>query len=126
MASAAIAGPLPVKDPAQEGLKSVTGGIRNLIDIGQIYAAVKDGDDQGLLLDLTGITTLLDGSPVDSGKIYGTIYVGPYPMESRSSDYDMKRFRQKSAIQSGKGRLELAHLLKPGQNSEGLDRCRVW
>ncbi len=119
MASAAIAGPLPVKDPAQEGLKSVTGGIRNLIDIGQIYAAVKDGDDQGLLLDLTGITTLLDGSPVDSGKIYGTIYVGPYPMESRSSDYDMKRFRQKSAIQSGKGRLELAHLLKPGQNSEG-------
>ncbi len=119
MALSASAGSLPVKDPSQEGLKSISGGIRNLIDIGQIYAAVKDGDDRGLLLDLTGITTLLDGSPVDPGKIYGAIYVGPYPMESRSSDYDMKRFRQKSAIQGGKGRLELASLLKPGENSEG-------
>ena len=44
IATATSAGPMPVKDPAQEGLKPTNVGIRNLIDIGQIYAAVKDGE----------------------------------------------------------------------------------
>ncbi|MHB8066573.1 MAG: purple acid phosphatase family protein [Desulfobaccales bacterium] len=110
---------MPVKDPAHEGLKSTNVGIRNLIDIGQIYAAVKDGEDQGLRLDLTGITTLTDGSKIDPGKIYGTIYVGPYPLEGKFSDYDMKRFRKDSAINGGTGTLKLAYLLNPPHNSEG-------
>jgi hypothetical protein len=110
---------LPVKDPATVGLKAIQGQISNLIDIDQIYAGVKDGDDQGLFLDLSGITTLLDGTPVDSDKIYGSIYVGPYPMEARSADYDLKRFRIESVLKHGKGRLALAYLLQAPHNSEG-------
>jgi 3',5'-cyclic AMP phosphodiesterase CpdA len=110
---------LPVKDPATAGLKAIQGQISNLIDIEQIYAAVKDGDDQGLRFDLSGLTTLLDGTPVDPDKIYGSIYVGPYPMEARHSDYDLKRFRRESALKHGKGRLALAYLLQAPHNSEG-------
>ncbi len=35
-------------------------GIRNLITDDQLQAAIQDGDSQGLLLDLSGIETLLD------------------------------------------------------------------
>ena len=111
--------PLPIIDPASEGMKAVRGDITNLISLEQLYAAVKDGDNQGLLLDLTGVTTLLDGTPIEPGKIYGTIYVGPYPLQAKYSDYDMKGFRKKSDIKGGKGRLDLAYLLRTPHNSEG-------
>ncbi len=116
---APAAAALPVKDPARAGLQAVKGTTSNLIDIESLYAAVKDGDGQGLLLDLSGITSLLDGTRVDPGKIYGTIYVGPYPMEARQTDYDMRRWRRQSAIEHGKGHLDLAYLLKAPHNSEG-------
>ena len=111
--------PLPVKDPADAGLRATRGGVSNLITLEQLYAAVKDGDDRGLLLDLSGITSLLDGTPIEPGKIYGTIYVGPYPLQAQYSDYDMKAFRKKSDIKGGKGRLDLAYLLTTPHNSEG-------
>ena len=121
LVSAPVSGaePLPVIDPESKGMKAARGAITNLISLEQLYAAVTDGDNQGLLLDLTGITTLLDGTPIEPGKIYGTIYVGPYPLQAKYSDYDMKAFRKKSDIKGGKGCLDLAYLLKTPHNSEG-------
>jgi len=124
-APAAAMEPLPVKDPAALGMKAISCGVTNLISLEELYAAVKDGDDQGLLLDLSGITTLLDGTSVEPGNIYGSIYVGPYPLQERLSDYDMKGFRRKSGIKGGKGRLDLAYLLESPHNSEGWSDAGV-
>ncbi|MBW2134255.1 MAG: hypothetical protein JRG72_03335 [Deltaproteobacteria bacterium] len=91
--SLARADNLPVKDPAAAGLKEKPHPVCNLFTVEQLYAAIKDGDEQGLAFDLTGITTLLDGTGIDPTKIYGSIYVGPYPFEGRRTDYEVKRFR---------------------------------
>jgi hypothetical protein len=45
------------------------GDIAKLISLEKLYAAVQGGDDQGSLLYLTGIRTLLDGTTIDPGKI---------------------------------------------------------
>ena len=110
--------PLPIIDPESKGMQAARGDITNLISLEQLYAAVKDGDNQGLLLDLTGITTLWMAPRSSREKSMGPSMWVHIPCRSVFR-LRYEAFRQKSAIRGGKGRLELASLLKPGQNSEG-------
>jgi len=51
---------------------------------------IKNGDNNGLKLDLSGIDKLLDGSAINPNNIYGTIYVGPYPLNLQRRDMNIK------------------------------------
>jgi hypothetical protein len=119
---------LPVKSPEQDGFKEVpespamrkTRGIKNLYTVEQIYGAIKGGQEGGLLLDLTthGQTRLLDGRTIDPQKIYGNVYMGPYPFEAGETQYSYKRFRRSEEIKAGKAFLDLGYFLVEGHNSE--------
>lgn len=109
---------LPVKDPATADCKEKPLNIRNLFTIEQLYGAIKDGEAQGLEIDLTGVHRLLDGTSIDPARIYGVIYVGPYPFEAQETDYDLKRFRRQTSLKGGKGTLDLAYLFDSSRNSE--------
>ncbi len=93
--------------------------VRNLISIRRIQAAIRDGDRRGLTLDFGGLKTLLDGTPVEPGKIYGRIYVGPYPFAAGEGADDYKRFRLSGRIKGGRGIIPCNGLLKKKINSEG-------
>lgn len=111
---------LPVVNPSSLGhTEDSAYGVRNLISVEQIERAVKDGDNEGLRLDLSEITTLLDGSKVDPARIYGTLAVGPEPFEANESDYTYGRLRRETPIENGQGLIDLGYLLEPSHNSEG-------
>ena len=110
---------LPVYVSALENMEERTRGCLNLLTINQIQNAVKDGDEKALKLDLTGISSLLDGTKIDPGKIYGSIYVGPYPFESSETQYSYKRFRHRSGVQEGKADIHTDFFLHDKYNSEG-------
>ena len=93
-------------------------GIRNLITDDQLQAAIQDGDSSGLVLDLTGIETLLDGSEIDPSKIYGKVYTGPFPFESEETEYNYKRYRRVNDISEGQGIIDTNTLLRDKYNSE--------
>ena len=115
----AYAQDLPVKDPGTTGYNELKfSNVRNLYSIDMLYQTVKNGDNNGLKLDLTGTDKLLDGSHINPNNIYGNIYVGPYPFEASEANYAYKRFRQKSKIMNGMGVIEIAPLLSSKVNSE--------
>jgi hypothetical protein len=93
--------------------------VRNLISIRQIQAAVRDGDQRGLTLDFSGLTTLLDGTRIDPRRIYGRIYVGPYPFAARERADDHKRLRLTARINNGRGIIPCPGLLDKKINGEG-------
>ena len=93
-------------------------GIRNQITSKELQAAISDGDADGLKLDLTGITTLLDGTEIDPTKIYGEVTVGPWPFESKETDYNYKRYRRTQNVESGQGLINTSYFLEDKQNSE--------
>ena len=110
---------LPVNSAALEKLpESRFRGCKNLYSIPQIHSCIKDGDDKGLVLDLTSITTLLDGTEIDPAQIYGTSYIGPYPFEAIENRYTYKRYRRWDKISGGKGLINVGYLLTPAHNSE--------
>ncbi|MDD3580918.1 MAG: metallophosphoesterase family protein [Desulfobacca sp.] len=115
----ALADSLPVKDPAVSGLKEKQNPVCNLFTVEQLYSAIRNGDEQGLRFDLSGINKGLDGAPIDPTKIYGSIYVGPYPFAAQHTDYEVKRFRVKTPITGGQGRLAVGKLFQEILNSEG-------
>jgi hypothetical protein len=94
------------------------GGICNLLSLEQVWSVIKSGE-KGLEINLSGLDVLLDGSPVDSSKIYGHAYAGPYPFEAHKGGFASKRFRIKAKIKSGSGFLPVGKLLKENFNSEG-------
>jgi hypothetical protein len=94
-------------------------GHRNLISLDDLQGAIRSGDAKGLVFDLDHLKTLLDGSPVDAGKIYGVVYAGPYPFEAAEARYAYKRFRIAGRITGGKGRIHHLYLLGERHNSEG-------
>jgi hypothetical protein len=115
----AYAQDLPVKNPGTTGYTELNySNVRNLYSIDMLYQTLKNGDNNGLKVDLTGIDKLLDGSRINPNNIYGNIYVGPYPFEASEAKYSYKRFREKSAIKNGMGVIEIAPLLSSKINSE--------
>lgn len=110
---------MPIKMSALKDLEEIpTRGCLNLYSLDQLQSAVRDGDENGLLLILTDISTLLDGTNIDPVKIYGTAYVGPYPFEADENEYSYKRFRAPSSIKNGKATLRVGYLLGEAHNSE--------
>ncbi len=111
---------LPVIDPVSVGadhLKEFS--VTNLFSIEQLVASVKNGNSIGLLFDLTGIKKTLGNRTIDTTKIYGDIYTGPYPFEKDETDYSYKRFRSRSKISKGIGYINISYLLMDVVNSEG-------
>lgn len=123
-----LAADLPVKVPVEEGYKEVPEnsltrrprGIKNLYTIGQIHAAIRGGLPGGLQLDFTGkeYSKLLDGGTINPTRIYGRVYMGPYPFEAGEVGYTYKRYRLYGEITNGKAVLPVKYLLREGDNSE--------
>ena len=118
---------LPVKRPDTQGYNELGySNVRNLYSVEMLYNTVKNGDADGLKLDLTSIDKLLDGSRINPNNIYGSIYVGPYPFESSEAKYAYKRFREESIIKNGQGTIKISALLREKTNSENwVDRGTV-
>lgn len=117
---------LPVIDPGNAGYREIDAGVRNLYSIEDLNSAVKEGDDEGFIFDLTNITRLNDGSVINPRNIFGTIYAGPYPFEENEVDYTYKRFRSESNIENGVGKIDIDYLMSGDHNSEGwVDRGSV-
>ncbi len=125
--SPSSAADLPVKDPSTEGYKETPYyGVRNLFSVEQLYSAFKEGSKDGFVFDLTGSGKLLDGTEIDVQKVYGTLYAGPYPFESREARFAYKRFGSVSEIRKGKGTVKIASLLEPSNNTEHwTNRCHI-
>ncbi len=120
-------GDLPVKHPSAIGYTELLGGensvrtrgIRNLYSIKQIHKMIRGGNTSGLIFNASFVNTLLDGSKIDSSKIYGRVYTAPYPFEKKEGQYTYKRFRVSSPIIKGKGVIQLKYFLRKWMNSEG-------
>jgi hypothetical protein len=109
---------LPVVDPAADGAAPEAAyGVRCLLSIDQIQAAIQDGPAGGLLLDLSGVTKLLDGTAVRPADLYGTASIGPYGFEEPAVTYTAKRVGMPTKIEAGKALLPVARLLQPAANS---------
>ena len=113
-----FAGSLPVTVP--EGFKEIAHfSIDCLLTVDDLQHAVKNGDANGLRLDLNGIRTLLDGTVIKPGDTFsGDIYMGPYPFEAREVSYTYKRFRTEVSIINGKAVLPVGYFLSGIRNSE--------
>lgn len=100
-------------------------GIRNYITTEQLNSAIVDGGAEGLMLDLSvladdnGDVHLLDGSTVNVEDIYGTVYVGPYPLESEENEWHYERFRRGQPVENGRGLINTSYLVSDDHNSEG-------
>jgi len=119
LAVTSFAQDLPVVNPATESYDEIEySSIRNLYSIEDLMSAVKSGDEEGFIFDLTNITILNDGSNINPNKIYGNIYAGPYPFEKDEVDYTYKRFRRESDIENGVGKIDVKYLMSGNHNSE--------
>ncbi|GAB4321047.1 MAG: hypothetical protein Kow0059_15550 [Candidatus Sumerlaeia bacterium] len=113
---------LPINVQALEGYQeNTTRGCRNLFSIDQLQAAVSGGSN-ALTFDLSGVTTLLDGTGAPDytpAKVYGTVYMGPYPFEDVETHYAYKRFRTSASVTGGRATLDVGYLMSGNHNSEG-------
>ena len=109
---------LPIDRKSLESHSEETGyGLTNLLSLEQVHNAIGDGSS-GLSVDFTHVSQLLDGKAIDAAKIYGDAYAGPYPFESRETQFAYKRFRVHASIREGKATLGLGTLLESRTNSE--------
>jgi hypothetical protein len=92
--------------------------VRNLLSLEQVWEAVQSGKD-GLVLDFSHVTRLLDGTEVRPDTIYGRAAAGPYPFEAEETAYAYKRFRKDSDIENGRGVLYVGDFFRDKYNSEG-------
>lgn len=118
--SGVTASELPVKVPECEGCKEIPfKRITTFLTIDTIHSCIKSGGAQGLVLDLTGIRTLLDGTKLKPTDIFfGSVYLGPYPFEANEVTYTYKKFRLKTEIKNGKAILPVGYFLESLHNSE--------
>ncbi len=101
------------------------GSIRNRLSIEQIRQAVQQGE-KGIVVDFSHVTKTLDGKPVSSGDVYGTVVCGPYPFESAETQMSYLRFRRDTRIADGRGVVDAAYFLKQKTNSEDwVDRGQI-
>lgn len=111
---------LPVRTPEKFGYKQVDEySVDCSLTIETIQSCIKDGDANGLLLDLSSIDKLLDGTVIKPGDVIGgVIYIGPYPFEAQESEYSYKRFRHSMLLQNSKAVLPVGFFLEGYRNSE--------
>ncbi len=109
---------LPIKYSALKGKKEEKGDIRNLYSLKQLYDCVHNNGHDGFKIDLTGIKKLLDNSEIDPKMIYGNVYFGPYPFESKETDIYYRRFRHSPGIGAGVAWVNVKDLFQSKYNSE--------
>jgi len=111
---------LPVISPETMGHPPVASRyMGSFLDIQAVQDAIGDGDAKGLPFDLKGVTKLLDGTAVDPARLYGALVVGPYPFQSRDTQFRYKRFRGYAPIKSGRATLPIGLLFKTRYNTAG-------
>jgi hypothetical protein len=113
----------PVVDPLSLGWTERTGsGVTNLYSQEMLLRCVRDGDADGLKLDLSAEPVLLDGTTVDAGDIAGTAWTAPWPLSGTRTDWDACQFRSGTAVRGGQAGLSVARLANdddPGWNDRG-------
>jgi hypothetical protein len=114
---------LPVVDPTSLGWTARTeSGVTNLYSQEMLLRCVRDGDADGLQLDLSAEPRLLDGSAVDPGAIEGTVWTAPWPLSGTQTEWDAVQFRSGTPVRAGKAGLSIARLANqddPGWNDRG-------
>jgi len=111
---------LPVSNPGIMGLKEVPYyRVHNHLSISTIRASIRSGNKIGLIIDLTKEKKTLRGKEINPLKIYGNIYAGPYPFESKEVGYTYKRFKTRSVVKKGFGFINISYMLEDYNNSEG-------
>jgi 3',5'-cyclic AMP phosphodiesterase CpdA len=92
-------------------------GLRNLLRVDDLRSCLRGGRT-GLTLDLSALAVLLDGTPVEGGRIHGRVHFGAYPFTAARTGFKYKRFARVTDIREGKAELKLERLFGE-QNSEG-------
>jgi len=109
---------LPVKSPKGYSVVDYF-SVDTMISVDMLQSCITNGDETGLLLDLSNIKTLLDGTTVKPNhRFSGTLYLGPYPFESTETPYTYKRFRTELRFQENRVILPVGFFLEGFQNSE--------
>lgn len=111
---------LPVRIPEKFGYEQLKAySVDCLLTIETIQACIKDGNANGLVLDLSAIDKLLDGTIIKPGEVFGGVaYIGPYPFEAKETTYTYKRYRHRLLIQNSKAFLPVGFFLQGYRNSE--------
>jgi hypothetical protein len=127
-AGAGAAG-LPIVDPVSLGWTERTGsGVTNLYSQEMLLRCVRDGDADGLKLDLSAEPVLLDGTAVAAGAIAGTVWTAPWPLSGTRTAWDACQFRSGTAVRGGQAGLSVARLANdddPGWSDRGHIVVRV-
>jgi hypothetical protein len=125
----ARASDLPVVDPASIGWTEQTGsGVTNFYSQEMLLRCVRDGDADGLKLDLSAEPVLLDGTAVDVGEVAGTAWTAPWPLSGTRTEWDACQFRSGTAVRGGQAGLSVARLANdddPGWSARGHIVVRV-
>ncbi len=119
----------PVVDPVSLGWTERTGsGVTNLYSQEMLLRCVRDGDADGLKLDLSAEPVILDGTAVDVAEIAGTAWTAPWPLSGTQTEWDACQFRSGTAVRGGQVGLSVARLANdddPGWNDRGQIVVRV-
>lgn len=107
-AASASTDDLPVRDPGAGGAVEQPPRVTNLYSQELLLSAIAHGDERGLDLDLSRCPALLDGRPVESANIAGTLWVAPYPLSDPAARWETIQFRASAPVQEGRARIPLA------------------
>ncbi len=101
----------PVVDPVRLGwTERERVGVTNLYSQEMLLRCVRDGDADGLMLDLSTAPVLLDGTAVNPGEITGTVWTAPWPLAGTQTTWDACQFRSGIAIREGRAGISIARL----------------
>ena len=119
----------PIVDPLSLGWTERTGsGVTNLYSQEMLLRGVRDGDADGLKLDLSAEPVILDGTAVDARGVEGTAWTAPWPLSGTQTEWDACQFRSGTAVHGGQVGLSIARLANdddPGWNDRGHIVVRV-
>lgn len=91
----------------------------NPLGVGQILESIKDGRD-GLLIDFSGVTKLLNGTRINSDDIHGFALYGPARFTGGADKgFAGKRYRSRATIEKGRGLILVDDFLSTELNTEG-------
>ena len=109
---------LPVVDPTTTGhAEAGPLSVDVLLSVTDLANSIHSGAD-GLHVDFSHVTQLLDGTPLDPATLYGVASFGPWPFEAKHTSYDRKRPRFTSHIRAGRAVLPVQKFLDTLYNTE--------
>lgn len=93
-------------------------GVVNRLSVDQIQQSIHDGD-KGLVFNISGAGTLLDGRRIQPEKTNGILYIGPYPYQPQDTQYRYKRYLESADITGGTALIPVEAFLNRYRNTEG-------